>query len=601
MQDSIDDNPLHDVEAYQVSEERHRWNFFAVITLIFIVGGFIVFLSSYDKQLKPALDLEIILGLNASTLAVILAFAYFFAYRFFDDLFYLFVSLGWFANACYLPFELLFKTGCDNGLPATESCFTFFLYIFAISLLSSISFYMSTLTKPSKEASYSAWALLGLWAAGVAAFIGGAYMLLNKVWPTSNYDLKFAIYTALGALFSSYGLFRVGRHITRALRAPKMRRNRTLNVLAWTFYFYGALQLIYPLKIYFIEANVSEVFISFFIIAFLIKATNVYCLVTVLLTVKYPEFVQAKADVAMLQARLAEQSRLAAVGAIAASIEHDMKTPISSISTKLEAMRQRYPEGKIREYIDKLEVDKNRIASITKVVPFIRGAEDFYDRNKFMGKVSINEVINLAIASIKTEWNLDTNKFFFRINPNSKLAHKNAEHFIRAYIPMLEQVVVNLFKNGIEAIRETGKGGGVITIRIAIVKSVPKEAAAGYNLKNFAKWVKVEIEDNGCGIPADNIPKLTSLFTTKDDRKPNGGIGLYIGRRIIKIHEGCMEISSAEGKGTTVTMYLPEWDAYQSYALGHPEAMGQADDFEDDIAEIHSSAGERQETPAMAD
>jgi signal transduction histidine kinase len=165
----------------------------------------------------------------------------------------------------------------------------------------------------------------------------------------------------------------------------------------------------------------------------------------------------------------------------------------------------------------------------------------------------------------------------------------------------MEQMLVNLLKNGIEAIRETGKDRGVITIRIAAIKHIPPEEAADYNLKPWAKWVKIEIEDNGCGIPAENLGKLTSLFTTKTDRKANGGIGLYIAMRLLKIHEGCMGINSTEGKGTTITLYLPEWAAYQAYVLGHPDAMKESYDFDDDIAAVHTSEGDLQETHAIAE
>jgi signal transduction histidine kinase len=596
-----DDRPLHDVRAYQMNEERRQWISFAILTTIIMIGGFLVFLFAYYDQIKPGVDRKILTGLYGSTLALILACAYFFAFRFFDNLFYLFVSIGWLANAGYLPFEFLFDSKCDPTHPITSACLEFSLYTYAISFVSSISFYTSTLTKPRDISSYSVTTVLGLWSTVVIAFTVVGYLLLNYVWPTSDAEFKFAVYTIPGSLFSAHGLLRVGQYITGVLKHSKGGRDLTLKILSWTFYTYAVLQLTYPFKIYFIKADVNWIFHCFFIAAFAIKLTSVYCLVKVLLTVKYPEFVQAKSEVEALQERLNRQSELAALGAIAASIEHDMKTPLSGISTKLETMRRLYPDGKIRRYIEKLEIDKNRIAAIAKVVPFMRGNEDFYNRDRFMGKVSINELINLAIRAVKVEMSLDTEKFFFRINPDARAIHKNTEHFVRAYTPMLEQMVVNLFKNGIEAIKETGKDRGVITIRVNTARTIPEAAAAGYNLKKFAKWVRVEIEDNGCGIAQENMSRLTSLFTTKNDRKPNGGIGLFIARRLIKIHDGCMGISSVVGKGTIVTFYLPEWEAYQNYVLGHPATVEEDYDLDNDLAMLDASSDERQETPAIAE
>lgn len=600
MNNPGDDQPLHDVQAYQVSEERHQWIFFAILTIILMAGGLLVFLSAYHGQVQTVFNGGIVLGLTASILALLLAFAYFIAFRFFDDLFYLFLSIGWLSNACYLPCELLFGSQCAEISHVSEDCFKFFLHVFALSFASSLAFYASTLVKRESASSLSPAILICFWIAGTAAFIGVSYIIFHFVWLTSNYILKFVAYTAPGALFASYGLFRVGRHITSALKTPKMSSSRTLTILSFTFYFYALLQLAYPWRVFFIEVNFSGIFKSFFFIAFVIKFTNVYCLVKVLLTVKYPEFVQQQSELEALHERLNRQSQLVAIGAIAASIEHDMKTPLAGISTKLETMRKLYSDGKIREYIEKLEADKNRIAAIAKVVPFMRGAEDFYDRDKFMDKVSMNKVVNLAIKAVKVEMSLDTDKFFFRVNPEVRPALRDVEHFTRAYVPMMEQMVVNLFKNAIEAIRDDGRDRGVIVIRIATVKAVPHETADGYNLKGFARWVRVDVEDNGCGIPEENLPKLTSLFTTKNDRKPNGGIGLYIARRLIKIHDGCMGIRSVKDKGTTVTFYLPEWEAYQAYALGTPGAVKQAYEFDDeDIEAIHTSEGDPQETHAV--
>jgi signal transduction histidine kinase len=160
------------------------------------------------------------------------------------------------------------------------------------------------------------------------------------------------------------------------------------------------------------------------------------------------------------------------------------------------------------------------------------------------------------------------------------------EFFVRAYTPMIEQMVVNLFKNGIEAIRETGRDNGVFTITVNTIRKVPEELASQNQLKEFTKWVRVEIEDTGCGIPPENLPKLTSLFTTKKDRKPNSGIGLFIARILIKIHDGCIDIKSVLGKGTTVLLYLPEWDDYQAFVILHPESIKSAYDFDEDITAL---------------
>jgi hypothetical protein len=59
------------------------------------------------------------------------------------------------------------------------------------------------------------------------------------------------------------------------------------------------------------------------------------------------------------------------------------------------------------------------------------------------------------------------------------------------------------------------------------------------------------------------MDKLTTIFTTRGDKKPNSGIGLFIGKKVLDIHDGEIEFESTVGEGTIVTLLLPEWNALQ--------------------------------------
>ncbi len=115
---------------------------------------------------------------------------------------------------------------------------------------------------------------------------------------------------------------------------------------------------------------------------------------------------------------------------------------------------------------------------------------------------------------------------------------------LTADFDQLQQVCTNLILNAIQAIPERGR----LTLRSSVSDS----------------WLKVEVEDNGCGISQENKRKLfTPFFTTKEKGK-GVGLGLAVAYGIIQRHQGRIEVQSKEGEGTTFTIYLPVRHAEKS-------------------------------------
>lgn len=67
----------------------------------------------------------------------------------------------------------------------------------------------------------------------------------------------------------------------------------------------------------------------------------------------------------------------------------------------------------------------------------------------------------------------------------------------------------------------------------------------------------IAIADTGTGIPAENLPKLFEPFFTTKPVGKGTGLGLSISYGIVQKHGGRIEVESAEGKGTTFTVWLP--------------------------------------------
>jgi len=103
---------------------------------------------------------------------------------------------------------------------------------------------------------------------------------------------------------------------------------------------------------------------------------------------------------------------------------------------------------------------------------------------------------------------------------------------------MLEQVFLNLFRNGIEAMEMDGL--------MTIAARRPEDDPA---------HILVEVHDNGCGMDEDDIPNVFNPFFTR--KKYGTGLGMTHVKKIIDLHQGNVEIKSKKGEGTTVALSIP--------------------------------------------
>ncbi|HQQ16887.1 MAG TPA: ATP-binding protein, partial [Fervidobacterium sp.] len=108
----------------------------------------------------------------------------------------------------------------------------------------------------------------------------------------------------------------------------------------------------------------------------------------------------------------------------------------------------------------------------------------------------------------------------------------------------IEQVITNLLTN---SIKFSDKSKEERVVKIAI--------------ENDGDFVKIIVEDNGVGIPADKIDKIFDKFYRVDSDLtysiPGTGLGLSIVKEIIEMHNGSISVESEEGKWTRVTVQLP--------------------------------------------
>jgi PAS domain S-box-containing protein len=224
-----------------------------------------------------------------------------------------------------------------------------------------------------------------------------------------------------------------------------------------------------------------------------------------------------------LEMELLRNERLAALGKMVAHISHEIKNPLITIGgfTGQLGRVADLPEN-ARRRLTLIHKEVQRLEKfLTDMSTFTRGAPP----QKALGDLPalIREVAELMDGSFKDR----AVTFHF---------HALSQIPTFAFDPgQIRQVLINLFKNAVEAMPE----GGDLTVSV--------EVGEGF--------LVLKITDTGHGIPPEQLHNLfTPFFTTK----PGGtGLGLIISRGLITQHQGEISIDSAEGRGTTCTIRLP--------------------------------------------
>jgi signal transduction histidine kinase len=234
-----------------------------------------------------------------------------------------------------------------------------------------------------------------------------------------------------------------------------------------------------------------------------------------------------------LQAQVIQTEKLASLGQIVAGVVHELNNPLSSIIAYSDYLTKKLG----RDSSPDLSEDAERVRRIgeaaERILKFTRDLVAYArPTGDSRGPVQIEEVIERALVFCEHE---------FADGQVEVHCHYEAPLPTIVGIPgQLTQVFVNLLTNAAHAM--AGAGG---ELRITA-----REGDEGTSLR-------IEVSDTGQGIPAEAMPQIFEpFFTTKTDGRGTG-LGLSIVRGILDAHGGTIQVSSADGQGTTFTLTLP--------------------------------------------
>jgi PAS domain S-box-containing protein len=241
--------------------------------------------------------------------------------------------------------------------------------------------------------------------------------------------------------------------------------------------------------------------------------------------------VEAQAKLSRMQAEFAHAARVSMLGELTASIAHEVNQPLGAILTSGETALR---------WLDRPKPDLGELRALaTRTVSDSKRAGDVIRRIRSMASHGEPELIELSLNDVVEEVMLFLGPELKRQTVQATLELAPDLPFVLGDRVQLQQVIANLAVNALQAM--AGQADQRLFIRTTLTDS---------------RKVCALVEDNGPGIPEEQLPRLfQSFFTTK---KGGMGIGLAICRSIVEAHGGGLEAANLPGsRGARFLFTLP--------------------------------------------
>jgi signal transduction histidine kinase/CRP-like cAMP-binding protein len=242
---------------------------------------------------------------------------------------------------------------------------------------------------------------------------------------------------------------------------------------------------------------------------------------------KFIEAFSVHAAIAVENAQLAQKmvqsERMSAVGRMASTIVHDLKSPMSTMRLAAQVLRKKTTEKAVIEFLDDMVQEIDRFLSMT---------QEILDYSRGLSVMNI-QVVNFGETMESMATYIEREVSRRNVQVERKLAFSGT---LKIDPDKLLRAFYNVAINAIDAM---GKGG---TLRITS--------------QRVNGTVVVEFSDNGCGMPDDVKARIFEPFFTYKKRYGTG-LGMAIVKKIIDDHKGRIEVESCIGEGTTVKFFLP--------------------------------------------
>lgn len=228
-----------------------------------------------------------------------------------------------------------------------------------------------------------------------------------------------------------------------------------------------------------------------------------------------------------VQRQLVHAEKLATVGTLAGGVAHEINNPLTAILTNVQMLLS--TDEMDKESLEMIEEATKRCKTIVqKLMTYAKKPLE----STMVYKINLLEIIGNVMGFLKYQLEQENITIAVGASENKYLVMGNHNE--------LEQVLTNIILNAKDAIKQIKKSG-VIEI----------------TLSQNDDFVKIEIKDEGVGIPKEIMPRIFDPFFTTKEVGKGLGLGLSICQSIIDKHNGKITIQSESNKGSIFTVQLP--------------------------------------------
>lgn len=245
----------------------------------------------------------------------------------------------------------------------------------------------------------------------------------------------------------------------------------------------------------------------------------------------FTDRVRSEDEAAELRERLTHVARLSTLGEMAAGIAHEINQPLTAISTYAQAGKRFLAQNHVdvddlSETLELVDRQAQRAAEV------IRGLRRLVrQKTTHREHLDCNQLIRDVVKLAETDIKSDNTHIDLQLTPD--LPNVAADSV------QLQQVILNLIRNALEAIHDVGKKGNIL-----IRTDIPSP-----------DWIKITVQDNGPGVSEEMLVNVFSPFRTS--KEAGMGLGLSISRSIANAHGGELKFENNSGGGACFYFTLP--------------------------------------------